>query len=86
MRHERRDFMKMAGIGGVVFASGLFPATHAADVAGKGATGASAAEDFHFVQLSDCHWGFEGPPNPDAKGTLKKAVASVNGLAARSWA
>ena len=82
MRNERRDFMKMAGIGGVVFASGLFPATHAADVAGKRVTGASAAEDFHFVQLSDCHWGFEGPPNPDAKGTLKKAVASVNSLAA----
>ena len=82
MKHDRRDFMKMAGIGGVVFASGLFPATYAADVARKEVGGASAPEDFHFVQLSDAHWGFEGPPNPDAKGTLKKAVASVNSLAA----
>jgi 3',5'-cyclic AMP phosphodiesterase CpdA len=33
------------------------------------------------VQLSDSHWGFEGPAiNPDAQGTLKKAVAAVNGL------
>ena len=38
------------------------------------------ADDFFFVQLSDCHWGFDGPPNPDARGTLKKAVAAVNSL------
>ena len=37
--------------------------------------------DFHFVQLSDSHWGFEGPAvNPDAKGTLQKAVAAVNSM------
>ena len=36
---------------------------------------AAGQDDFYFVQLSDTHWGFEGPPNPDAKGTLKKAVA-----------
>ena len=42
-----------------------------------------AAEDFFFVQLSDSHWGFEGAPNPDARGTLPKAVASVNALAER---
>jgi 3',5'-cyclic AMP phosphodiesterase CpdA len=32
------------------------------------------------VQLSDVHWGFQGPPNPDAAGTLHKAVAAVNAL------
>src|SRR6266513_1190276 len=75
MRHrfDRRDFLKMAGVGGVVFASSL-----------RGARGASVAgqayDDFYFVQLSDSHWGFQGPPNPDAKGTLKKAVAAVNSL------
>ena len=44
--------------------------------------GANAAQqDFHFVQLSDVHWGFNGPAvNPDAKGTLPKAVAAVNAL------
>ena len=32
------------------------------------------------MQLSDTHWGYEGPANPDAKVTLKKAVAAVNAL------
>ena len=68
---DRREFLKLAGVGGAVFASGLYP------LSGQ----AQAAEDFFFVQLSDTHWGFEGPPNPDAKVTLKKAVAAVNALA-----
>jgi len=66
---DRRQFLKLAGLGGVVFASGL-----------PGVTLAAGQDDFYFVQLSDTHWGFEGPPNPDAKLTLKKAVAAVNGL------
>ena len=70
---DRREFLKLAGLGGVVFASGLRATAQAAD-------NASAGDDFYFVQLSDTHWGFEGPPNPDAKGTLKKAVAAVNSL------
>jgi hypothetical protein len=66
---DRRQFLKLAGVGGAVFASGLPGFTHA-----------QGAQDFYFVQLSDTHWGFEGEPNPDAKVTLKKAVASVNAL------
>ena len=69
---DRREFLKLAGLGGVVFASGL----------AGGMEPANAAEsDFYFVQLSDTHWGFNGPAvNPDAGGTLQKAVAAVNGL------
>ena len=70
---NRRDFMKLTAIGGgAVFLSGLT----------KSATGADYASDdeFFFVQLTDTHWGFKGPPNPDASNTLKKAVATVNGL------
>ena len=74
---DRRDFLKLAGLGGVVFASGLGAPRGAAAAAAK----PGGYEDFYFVQLSDSHWGFEGPPNPDAKGTLKKAVAAVNALA-----
>jgi 3',5'-cyclic AMP phosphodiesterase CpdA len=70
---DRRDFLKLAGLGGAVIVSGC------ASMAATG--GKSAAEDFYFVQLSDTHWGFQGPPNPDAKVTLKKAVAAVNSLA-----
>ena len=68
---DRREFLRLAGLGGAVFASGL---------AGCASTAAGTAEDFYFVQLSDSHWGFEGPPNPDARGTLPKAVAAVNAL------
>jgi 3',5'-cyclic AMP phosphodiesterase CpdA len=40
--------------------------------------------DFFFVQLSDSHWGFNDPKiNPDATGTLKKAVAAVNSMKSR---
>ncbi|MDB5805452.1 MAG: hypothetical protein JWN73_2774 [Betaproteobacteria bacterium] len=66
---DRRQFLKLAGAGGAVFASGL-----------PGFASAQGAKDFYFVQLSDTHWGFEGAPNPDAKVTLKKAIASVNAL------
>jgi hypothetical protein len=76
---HRRDFMRLAGLGGVVFASGL-------GVRALGAGGArdkvrNPADEFYFVQLSDTHWGFDGPSvNPDSRGTLKKAVAAVNSL------
>jgi hypothetical protein len=70
---SRRDFIKLAGLGGVVLVSGC--------ASTMGSIGAGADDDFYFVQLSDTHWGFEGPAiNPDAQGTLKKAVAAVNGL------
>jgi hypothetical protein len=70
---DRRDFLRLAGLGGAVFASGLGGWAQAARPAG--------ARDFHFVQLTDTHWGFKGPKaNPDAANTLKKAVAAVNGL------
>ena len=67
---DRRQFLHLAGVGGAVFMSGLSGTSCAV-----GGTAAST-EDFYFVQLSDTHWGFEGPPNPDARGTLPKAVAA----------
>ena len=82
MKHpiDRREFLKLAGLGGVVFASSLGVARAAGTMAAaKGGT----YDEFYFVQLSDTHWGFEGQPNPDAKGTLKKAVAAVNSLSAQ---
>ncbi len=67
---DRREFLKLAGLGGVVLVSG-----------GAGLARSANASDFYFVQLSDSHWGFEGPAqNPDATGTSKKAVAAVNSL------
>src|SRR5260221_14472158 len=69
---DRRQFLKLAGLGGVVFASGL---------AGGARLAGAAQDDFYFVQLSDTHWGFNGPVvNPDAGGTLPKAVAAGESL------
>src|SRR5262245_10033058 len=70
---DRREFIKVTGLGGVVIASGL------PGCANWGQPGAQ--RDFHFVQLSDVHWGYGNPKvNPEAKGTLRKAVAAVNSL------
>src|ERR1051325_10081102 len=68
---DRRQFLQLAGLGTTAGVSA--PAL-------PGMARAAGQDDFYFVQLSDTHWGFEGAPNPDAKGTLKKAVASVNAL------
>jgi hypothetical protein len=74
MKVDRRQFLQLAALGGgAVFASSL---------PGCAAFGAPGGDDFHFVQLSDTHWGFNGPKvNPDARGTLPKAIAAVNALA-----
>ncbi len=72
--YSRRDFLCMAGVGGLVFASGL------PGCASYGQAG-SAQSDFNFVQLTDIHWGYNNPKvNPEFAGTLKKAVATVNRL------
>ena len=75
---KRRGFMELAAAGGgAVFFSSLPGCSMAVD----GSSAAKAAYDeFFFVQLSDIHWGYSGPANPDAANTLKKAVASVNAL------
>src|SRR5258706_11740580 len=69
MTLDRRQFLKLSALGGgAVFASSL---------PGCAAMGRGAETDFYFVQLSDTHWGFNGPAvNPDARGTLPKAVAA----------
>jgi len=73
-RIDRRTFLKLSGLSGVgvVLASAL-----------PGVARAHDQDDFFFLQLSDTHWGFEGAPNPDAKGTLPKTVRSINSLGQR---
>ena len=69
---DRRDFVKLVGLGSVVYVSGLsvWPGS------------ASAAQEvFSFVQMSDTHWGFPDLKlNADPTGTLKKAIAATNSL------
>lgn len=72
---QRRDFLALtAAGGGAVFLSGLAGCATGAPPA------AAAYADFYFVQLSDSHWGYQGPANPEAATTLRKAVAAVNAL------
>ena len=74
MNIDRRDFLKLLGMGSAVLVLGQGGKAGAADTA-------AGKDDFMFVQLSDTHWGFSGPQvNPDATGTLKKAIAAVNNM------
>ena len=69
---DRRDFLALTGLGGAVLASSL---------PGCANLGMAPSRDFHFVQLSDMHWGFNGPlVNPEAGRTLQRAVAAVNAM------
>lgn len=70
---KRRELLALAAAGGgAVFASGLPGCASLGDGA--------AGSDFFFVQLSDAHWGYKGPANPDADTTLRRAITSVNAL------
>lgn len=67
---DRRRFLQLAALGGgAVFTSGL-----------PGSLRAAGYEEFFFVQLSDSHWGYSGPANPEADTTLRRAVDAVNAL------
>jgi 3',5'-cyclic-AMP phosphodiesterase len=82
---DRRNFlgcMAWAGTGllwsmvGGVPTSKLLAQTMKGGAAGKSAAG--KVEDFSFVQISDCHIGFNKGANPDVTGTLKKAIDRAN--------
>jgi len=79
---QRRDFLALtlAG-GGAVFASALTGCATRPTSSDGAAMTMEDRDDFYFVQLSDSHWGYKGPANPDAAVTLPKAVAAVNALA-----
>ena len=72
MSINRRNFIKLTAVGGAVFSTGLFS---------REVLAASGNQEFYFVQLSDSHWGFNNKKfNADPKGTLPKAIETVNQL------
>jgi 3',5'-cyclic AMP phosphodiesterase CpdA len=82
---NRRDWMKLIGVGGLVYASSLSACS--ASLSSGPAVAAPGdgkrrhrREDFLFLQLSDTHWGFSGPPNPEAEVTLKRTVETINSV------
>lgn len=71
---DRRDFLRLAGLGGAVLASALPGCTHLGSPT-------SGAKDFTFVQLSDVHWGYgNAKVNPEPRQTLLRAIGAVNAL------
>ena len=77
---NRRDALKLFGMGGVVFASGLAGCAHRASATAGAKLG---QQDFYFLQLSDTHWGYSGAANPDASRTLRQTVEQINRSGAR---
>ena len=89
-RATRREALKLATLGGVVFASNILRGLTGCK---SGSTAASALrpgsprgaqEDFFFLQLSDTHWGFSGPAvNPEPRLELPSAIAMINAAASK---
>src|SRR5436190_7292029 len=74
MKIDRRKFLELGALGGGAVLASTLPGCASL---GSG----EAKQDFYFAQLSDTHWGFNGPVvNPDARGTLPKAITAVNAL------
>jgi Calcineurin-like phosphoesterase len=76
--NTRRDVLKLLGVGGVTFASGLAGAASRDKKKKK----SDPEGDFFFLQLSDTHWGYSGVSNPRADVTLPTAVDTINGVVA----
>jgi hypothetical protein len=86
---DRRTFLRITGLS--LGAGALYqvaPALAAGDrgvagdlAASQGRANGEAVTPFTFVQLSDTHVGFSGPPNPTGTQAFERAVALVNGLA-----
>ncbi|MBF0516242.1 MAG: metallophosphoesterase [Nitrospirae bacterium] len=71
---DRRDFLKLIGIGGALIVMDTGRLAGAAD-------NKMAQDTLSFIQLSDTHWGFNDPKiNPDFAGTLRKAIAQINSM------
>jgi 3',5'-cyclic AMP phosphodiesterase CpdA len=83
---DRRRFLRLSGLSlgaGALYRA--FPALAAGGEAGETArrlaqANGEAPRPFSFVQLSDTHVGFKGPPNPTGTRAFERAVEVVNAL------
>jgi 3',5'-cyclic AMP phosphodiesterase CpdA len=82
----RRELLKCsawAGAGVLWVMSGGVPRAFALDEAGAQLAGTKLANDFHFLQISDTHIGFNKEANPEPLKTLQLAVDKVIALPKR---
>jgi 3',5'-cyclic-AMP phosphodiesterase len=79
---DRRNFlecMAWAGTGLLWTMAGGVPTSKLLAQSADPAVGITEkGNDFSFVQISDCHIGFNKGANPDVAGTLKKAIDRAN--------
>jgi 3',5'-cyclic AMP phosphodiesterase CpdA len=86
---DRRSFLKIAGTSlGVGVLYSAYPAAIAKGEVGDmfAALGRASGErlaPFSFVQLSDAHVGFNGPPDPLGTKAFERAVDMINALPQR---
>lgn len=83
---DRRSFLKIAGatLGmGVLYKVGVAGAEAAETFHQLGRANGEKVTPFTFVQLSDTHVGFQGPPNPMGTAAFERAVQLVNRLPQR---
>ncbi|HUO15571.1 MAG TPA: metallophosphoesterase [Verrucomicrobiae bacterium] len=88
-RVDRRSFLKISGSSlgiGVLYSA--CPAALSAGETGSmfaalGRANGERVSPFSFVQLSDAHVGFNGPPDPLGTKAFERAVEMINGLPQR---
>ncbi len=84
---DRRSFLKISGAAlgiGVLYSAVPDVSAEAQEVRNfLGRQNGEAVTPFTFVQLSDAHVGFNGPPDPLGTRAFERAVEMINGLAQR---
>ena len=82
---DRRTFLRLAGAslgaGALYRVAPAWAAEDAAETAARQrAANGEEVTPFTFVQVSDTHVGFSGPPNPTGTAAFERAVILINGL------
>jgi 3',5'-cyclic AMP phosphodiesterase CpdA len=84
MHKNRRDFFRLAG-GAIWIAAGAAACARGGAAAPMAATPAPLRPrdrddepgTFLIMQITDTHWGYTGPANPDPRGTIERAIAEI---------
>jgi predicted phosphodiesterase len=83
---SRRDLLRLSGgalwvglAGGLAAACGAGPRQKTTPDRGTGATpgGPAGATGFLMFQITDTHWGYKGPANPDPTAAFERSVAEI---------
>jgi len=78
MKQSRRDFFRLTG--GALWITAGAAACAKGGLASPRApsnTTTLAGDGFLLMQITDTHWGYSGPANPDPRGTVERAVAEI---------